>query len=69
MNLGFVRVAAATPEICVADCQHNKNEIIRLIKEANENGASLVVFPELCITGYTCGDLFLQKTLAKQSFL
>lgn len=65
MNLGFVRVAAATPEICVADCQHNKNEIIRLIKEANENGASLVVFPELCITGYTCGDLFLQKTLAE----
>lgn len=65
MNLGFVRVAAATPEICVADCQHNKNEIIRLIKEANGNGASLVVFPELCITGYTCGDLFLQKTLAE----
>lgn len=65
MNLGFVRVAAATPEICVADCQHNKNEIIRLIKEANENGASLVVFPELCITGYTCGDLFLQKTLTE----
>jgi len=63
MNLGFVRVAAATPEIRVADCDRNKDEIIKLIIEADKNNASLVVFPELCITGYTCGDLFLQKTL------
>lgn len=63
MNLGFVRVAAATPKIRVADCDRNKNEIIKLINEANSEGVSLIVFPELCITGYTCGDLFLQKTL------
>lgn len=63
MNFGFVRVAAATPEIRVADCEHNANEIIKLIKEADKNNVSLVVFPELCITGYTCGDLFLQRTL------
>lgn len=63
MNFGFVRVAAATPEIRVADCEHNAKEIIKLIKEADKNNISLVVFPELCITGYTCGDLFLQRTL------
>lgn len=63
MSFGFVRVAAATPEIRVADCEHNANEIIKLIKEADKNNVSLVVFPELCVTGYTCGDLFLQKTL------
>lgn len=63
MNFGFVRVAAATPEICVADCDKNSDEIIKLINEADEIGASLVAFPELCVTGYTCGDLFLQKTL------
>lgn len=63
MNLGFVRVAAATPEIRVADCNRNSDEIIKLINEAELKNVSLVVFPELCITGYTCGDLFLQKTL------
>ncbi len=63
MKDGFLRVAAATPEIRVADCRFNAENIIRLAKEADEKGASVTIFPELCITAYTCSDLFLQKTL------
>lgn len=63
MKYGFVKVAAATPKIRVADCEFNANQIIAQIKEAEKNGASLVVFPELCVTGYTCSDLFLQSAL------
>ncbi len=63
MKDGFIRTAAATPYIKVADCGYNAEQIIKLVKEAAENSASIVVFPELCITGYTCGDLFLHKTL------
>ena len=63
MKDGFLRVASATPHIKVADCTGNSQKIIAMAKEAAENGASLVVFPELCITGYTCGDLFLQRAL------
>ena len=55
MKDGFLRVASATPHIKVADCTGNSQKIIAMAKEAAENGASLVVFPELCITGYTCG--------------
>lgn len=68
MTEGIVRVAAATPEIVVGDCRHNGNEIIRLMQEADLSGCSLVVFPELSITGYTCGDLFLQKLLLDSTF-
>ncbi len=63
MKHGFLRVAAATPVIKVADCDYNADKIIELIGEAESQGNKLVVFPELCITGYTCGDLFLQDTL------
>lgn len=63
MKYGFVRVAAGTPEIKVADCPFNQQSIYRLMKEAEKEGADLLVLPELCLTGYTCGDLFLQKTL------
>lgn len=63
MRNGFLRVACATPEIKVADCENNSNNIIGLIKEANDNEASLIVFPELCITAYTCLDLFFQNEL------
>ena len=63
MKDGFLRVASATPHIKVADCTGNSQKIIAMAKAAAENGASLVVFPELCITGYTCGDLFLQRAL------
>lgn len=69
---GFVRVAALTPKIKVADCDYNTERIIELIKEASQKKASLVVLPEMCITGYTCGDLFLQETLlesAKRSLI
>lgn len=63
MRYGFVKVCAATPEIRVADLQFNKKSIIKSIKESVENGSQLTVFPELCITGYTCGDLFNQSVL------
>lgn len=63
MKDGFVRVAAATPKIRVADCVRNAEEIIMQIRQAFSQQASLVVFPELCVTGYTCSDLFMQKSL------
>lgn len=63
MKYGFVKVAGATPKIRVADCEFNANQIIAQINEAEKNGASLVVFSELCVTGYTCSDLFLQSAL------
>lgn len=62
MQDGFLRVAAATPEIRLADCSYNAAQISALVKEAPSDTA-LIVFPELCITGYTCGDLLLQPTL------
>ena len=63
MQDGFVKIAAATPDLRVADCAYNASEIIKQAKQAAAKGAHLVVFPELCLTGYTCGDLFLQQTL------
>ena len=63
MNDGFFRAAAATPAIRVADCQHNAEAVAELMEEAAARGVQAVVFPELCLTGYTCGDLFLQKPL------
>ena len=63
MQDGFVKIAAATPDLCVADCAYNASEIVKQAKQAAAKGAHLVVFPELCLTGYTCGDLFLQRTL------
>lgn len=65
MKHGFIRVAAATPVIRVADCSYNTDKIMKMIDIAQERGNKLVVFPELCITGYTCGDLFLQDTLLR----
>ena len=67
MKDGFIRVAAATPKIQVADCMYNREQIEQMMKEAYERQASLVVFPELCLTGYTCGDLFLQDILLDQT--
>lgn len=63
MQDGFVKIAAATPDLRVADCAYNASEIVKQGKQAAAKGAHLVVFPELCLTGYTCGDLFLQRTL------
>ena len=63
MKHGFVKVAAATPDIRVADVAYNTEKIREDIAEACENGAKLLVFPELCVTGYTCGDLFTHDVL------
>lgn len=63
MKDGFIKVAAATPKIKVADHAYNTEEILKIIDETEKNGASILVFSELTISGYTCGDLFLQQPL------
>ena len=67
MKHGFVKVAAVTPNVRVADVDYNKQEICKAIDETVANGAKVVVFPELALTGYTCGDLFAQEVLIKQA--
>ena len=61
MKQGFVKVADVTPKIVVADTKENTALICAEIKKAEKEGAKIIVLPELCITGYTCGDLFLQE--------
>ncbi|MGI6070513.1 MAG: NAD(+) synthase [Blautia sp.] len=63
MKDGFVKTAAATPYIQVADCEYNAGRILELIGEMAKKKAKVMVFPELCLTGYTCQDLFWQSTL------
>lgn len=63
MKYGFIKVCAATPVIRVADVEFNTEQIIRDIKTSAANGSQLTVFPELCVCGYTCGDLFGQAVL------
>lgn len=65
MKHGFIKVAAATPDIKVADVEYNTREICRLIDETAAQKSKVTVFPELCVTGYTCGDLFAQDLLVK----
>lgn len=70
MKQGFIKVAAITPKIKVADVTYNTEIICNAMREAAQKGAKIMVFPELCITGYTCSDLFLQEVLldsAKQA--
>nr|WP_288555558.1 NAD(+) synthase [uncultured Mediterraneibacter sp.] len=70
MEHGFIKVAAVTPDIRVADVAYNQEQIIEKMKEAAKLGAKLIVFPELCVTGYTCSDLFEHEILlnaAKQA--
>ncbi|MDD3360136.1 MAG: NAD(+) synthase [Hespellia sp.] len=67
MKQGFVKVAAATPDIKVADVAYNMSQICAGIDDAIDNQAKIVVFPELCITGYTCSDLFTQDALLSQA--
>lgn len=72
MRDGFIRVGAATPKVQIADPVHNADETIRFIWQAEEKKIKLLAFPELGLTGYTCGDLFLQKKLldcAKEQLL
>nr|WP_288828580.1 NAD(+) synthase [uncultured Clostridium sp.] len=63
MKHGYIRVAAATPDVKVADPRFNRENIVRLIREGVERKAKIMVFPELCLTAYTCGDLFGQDAL------
>ena len=67
MKDGFIKVAAGTPDVRVADCEYNATEIIRMVHEMEEQGAKVMVFPELCITAYTCGDLFWQENLLEEA--
>ncbi|MFB0919911.1 MAG: NAD(+) synthase [Oscillospiraceae bacterium] len=65
MKDGFIKVAAGTPEIRVADCEYNRASILNIIREADMQGVKILALPEMCVTGYTCGDLFLQRALTK----
>lgn len=67
MRDGFIKVAAVTPEICVADVNGNVNRIKENMALVNTENVKLMVFPELCITGYSCGDLFYQRTLLENA--
>lgn len=69
MQNGFIKVAAATPDILVADCNYNANNIVNIMKTASIKGVKLLALPELSVTGYTCGDLFLQKKLIESALL
>ncbi len=64
---GLLKTAAVVPSVKVADTVYNTEQIINYINEADSNGVQVLVFPELCITGYTCGDLFFQTTLLEES--
>lgn len=67
MNQGFIKVCACTPKITVADPVKNAEAVISLFEEASEQGAKVIVFPELCLTGYTCQDLFYQNHLLQSA--
>ncbi len=67
MRHGFIKAAAVTPKIKVADPGYNAGVIIQKMTETWEAGARLIVFPEMCLTGYTCGDLFLQQALLEEA--
>ena len=67
MKDGFIKVGACSPDIEVANTKKNAETIIKYVKEAEEKGVKLLCFPELCITGYTCGDLFLTETLLENA--
>ena len=67
MNYGFVKVAAAVPHVKVADCKFNVERIESQIAIAEGKGVQIIVFPEMSITGYTCGDLFGQQILLEEA--
>ena len=67
LNHGFYRVAAAIPQVKVADCRFNIKQIKDLIKKAVDSTVEIVCFPELSVTAYTCADLFFQKTLTQEA--
>ena len=65
MRDGFVKVATATPAVRVADCAYNAGQCIQAVRQAAELGVRILVLPELCLTGYTCHDLFGQEILRR----
>ena len=67
MKDGFIKAAAASPDLRVADCAYNADQIIRTVEKACDRHVQLLALPELCITGYTCGDLFAQRALQEAS--
>lgn len=66
-DYGFLRVAAASPKVRVADCDYNTEEIKRVIERALQENVQILSFPELCLTAYSCGDLFFQKVLQQKA--
>lgn len=66
---GYVRIGSIVPKLEIGNCLYNSDEVVRMIKEAYERGVSIVNFPELCITGYTCGDLFNNDDLLNDAVL
>lgn len=67
MNQGFIKVSAGTPKVTVADCKRNVDEICKILVEMESQKAKIMVFPELCLTGYTCGDMFFQDILLQEA--
>ena len=67
MTYGFIKTACVSPQLKVADCKFNAEQIVESAGKASKKGASIIVFPELSITGYTCGDLFFQQTLLRSA--
>ncbi|HCA33911.1 MAG TPA: NAD(+) synthase, partial [Lachnospiraceae bacterium] len=67
MKDGFIKVAAASPRVCVADPKVNADRILDMMKKAARDHVKILAFPELSLTGYTCGDLFGQRTLLTAS--
>lgn len=63
MKDGFIKCAAGTVDVRVADVDYNKQQILLRVKEAADAGVHLLILPELCLSGYTCGDLFFTDTL------
>lgn len=60
---GFIRVGSALPKCKLADCTYNKDKVIQILQQASEKQIQVLVFPELSITTYSCGDLFFQSSL------
>ena len=66
-NFGYIKIAAVSPPLKVADMEYNAEKIIEFAKKAETNGAKIIVFPELSTTGYTSADLFFQRKLLEKS--
>ncbi|MDD4716470.1 MAG: NAD(+) synthase, partial [Oscillospiraceae bacterium] len=66
-KMGYVRMGAAVPDVQVANPQANVSELLRWIRDAEQSSVNVLVFPELCLTGYTCADLFHQRLLLEST--